>query len=157
MTSFLFSRVDGQGVGFKELRLTRELWLRCETRLYFGNGELMERETVVVGEQEGEKFAAGTRDAAPEPRGSRPSPAPPYPSLTLFLRLDHGFQLNVETIPVQTRPPRYAPISSLSGRFLTLEPQENPLSESLGASLPSFTSFRHTRTPQKLIHLQFGS
>jgi hypothetical protein len=49
-----FSRVDGQGAGLKKLRLTRELSLRGGTRLYFGNGELMERGTVVVGEQEGE-------------------------------------------------------------------------------------------------------
>lgn len=66
MTSFLFSRVDGQGAGLKELRLTRELSLRCETRLYFGNGELMESETVVVGEQ-GEKFAAGNARLGPRP------------------------------------------------------------------------------------------
>jgi len=48
-------------------------------RLYFGNGELMESETVVVGVQGKGEICGGTRDEAPrKPRGSRPaSPAPP--------------------------------------------------------------------------------
>ena len=72
-----FSRVDGQGAGLKELRLTRGLLLKCGTRFYFGNGELMESETVVVGEQGSEKFAAGRATSSRKPRGSRPSPALP--------------------------------------------------------------------------------
>lgn len=83
-----FSRVDGQGAGLKELRLTRELWLRCETRVYFGNGVLVKSETVVVGEQGGGENCGRTRDEVPrKPRGSRLGPAPPYPTLTLFPRL----------------------------------------------------------------------
>ena len=61
-----FSRVDGQGAGLKELRLTRELSLMWETRLYFGNGELMESETVVVGVQGRGEICGGTRDEVPE-------------------------------------------------------------------------------------------
>jgi len=74
----VFSPVDGQDAGLKELRLTRELSLMWETRLYFGNGELMESETVVVGVQgKGRgKFAAGRVTSPRKPRGSRPT-APP--------------------------------------------------------------------------------
>ena len=81
-----FSRVDGQGAGLKELRLTRELSLGGETRLYFGNGELIERETVVVGEQGREKFAAGRATGHKEPRGSRPKSSTAIISLTLSHR-----------------------------------------------------------------------
>jgi len=79
-----FSRVDRQGAGLKEeLRLTRELSLGGETRLYFGNGELIERETVVVGEQGREKFAARRATGHRKPRGSRPKSSTAITTLTL--------------------------------------------------------------------------
>ena len=148
--------MDGQSAGLKELRLTRELSLMWGARLYFGNGELMESETVVVGVQGKGEICGRTRDEAPrKPRGSRPvQHRPNHPHL--FLQLDYGPQPNVETTPVQARPPRYAPISSLFGRILTRELQESPLSESRGAS-HSLTPVRHTRTPQRLTFPQFGS
>jgi len=147
-----FSRVDGQGVGLKELRLTRELSLRGETRLYFGNGELIERETVVVGEQGGEEICWRRATGHRKPRGSRPKFSTAIITLTpLYSPTDHGSQTDVETIPVQARPPRYAPISHFPAIFNLGVAGESAVGKSR-----YFPAVRHTCTSQELILLQFG-
>ena len=133
-----FSRVDRQGAGLKEeLRLTRELSLGGETRLYFGNGELIERETVVVGEQGREKFCCEARD-----RSQKTTWLPPqvqhrhYHPHTLPLTTDpkqmsKQFQFKLVLLGVHT--------SRTFWQFLTLALQESPQLASLGTPHPSAT------------------
>jgi len=115
-----FSRVDGWGAGLKGLRLTRELSLKCETRLYFGNGELMERETVVVGEQGKGEICGGRATSSQKTTWLPSDSSTAIATLTLFHHSTTDSN-NVETTPVQARPSRYAPTSSLFVQFLTLE------------------------------------
>ena len=114
----------------------------------------MERETVVVGEQERKKFAARRVTKAPENHVAPVRVQHRHHSPTPFRQPDYGSKPNVETTPVQTRPPRYVPTSLFCGQRSTLELQESPLSESRGAS-HSPTPSRHARSSVSSLVLRF--
>lgn len=110
--------MDWQGAGLKKIEANARVVVEVRNPVYFGNGELMERQ-VVVGEQRRGEICGRPRDKAPrKPRGSRSnsSTAIIRPQRS-FAYLDCGFKPNVETVPVQARPPRCAPILfCLAGR-----------------------------------------
>ena len=149
--TWLFHGWTGRALDSRKLRLRRVLALRCETRVYFGNGELTERQ-VVAGEQGKRNLRRDAKCVPRKPRGSRPNTAIIRPQRSSTYP-DYGFKLNVETTPVQARSPWCAPISCVS--WSTID--RRVAGESAVGKSRCFPTVRLTRALQKLIHIQFGS